>query len=319
MIEVKINENDSNQRFDRFLRKYLKNAPLSIIQKNIRKKNFKINDKRAKKDDFVKNGDIITMYISEEDYQKWVRKNDFKASDFNLDIVYEDENIIIIDKKSGILSHAATPSDYGKNLVDQMTSYLYKTNKVNSRDLTFKPSIINRLDRNTAGLIIGAKNAKALRILNKAISERKINKYYLTIVEGEIKKDFEINTKISKNENKNMIRENNKGKEIITKFHPIESKNNFTLLECELITGKTHQIRYSLYKNSTPIIGDRKYSNSKIDYKKINLKNQALLAYKLKFSHIKNLEYLENKVFTSKQVEKINKLKEEVFNANFNK
>lgn len=319
MIEVKINENDSNQRFDRFLRKYLKNAPLSIIQKNIRKKNFKINDKRAKKDDFVKNGDIITMYISEEDYQKWVRKNDFKASDFNLDIVYEDENIIIIDKKSGILSHAATPSDYGKNLVDQMTSYLYKTNKVNSRDLTFKPSIINRLDRNTAGLIIGAKNAKALRILNKAISERKINKYYLTIVEGEIKKDFEINTKISKNENKNMIRENNEGKEIITKFHPIESKNNFTLLECELITGKTHQIRYSLYKNSTPIIGDRKYSNSKIDYKKINLKNQALLAYKLKFSHIKNLEYLENKVFTSKQVEKINKLKEEVFNANFNK
>ncbi len=319
MIEVKINENDSNQRFDRFLRKYLKNAPLSIIQKNIRKKNFKINDKRAKKDDFVKNGDIITMYISEEDYQKWVRKNDFKASDFNLDIVYEDENIIIIDKKSGILSHAATPSDYGKNLVDQMTSYLYKTNKVNSRDLTFKPSIINRLDRNTAGLIIGAKNAKALRILNKAISERKINKYYLTIVEGEIKKDFEINTKISKNENKNMIRENNEGKEIITKFHPIESKNNFTLLECELITGKTHQIRYSLYKNSTPIIGDRKYSNSKIDYKKINLKNQALLAYKLKFSHIKNLEYLENKVFTSKQVEKINELKEEVFNANFNK
>ena len=319
MIEVKINENDSNQRFDRFLRKYLKNAPLSIIQKNIRKKNFKINDKRAKKDDFVKNCDIITMYISEEDYQKWVRKNDFKASDFNLDIVYEDENIIIIDKKSGILSHAATPSDYGKNLVDQMTSYLYKTNKVNSRDLTFKPSIINRLDRNTAGLIIGAKNAKALRILNKAISERKINKYYLTIVEGEIKKDFEINTKISKNENKNMIRENNKGKEIITKFHPIESKNNFTLLECELITGKTHQIRYSLYKNSTPIIGDRKYSNSKIDYKKINLKNQALLAYKLKFSHIKNLEYLENKVFTSKQVEKINELKEEVFNANFNK
>lgn len=319
MIEVKINENDSNQRFDRFLRKYLKNAPLSIIQKNIRKKNFKINDKRAKKDDFVKNGDIITMYISEEDYQKWVRKNDFKASDFNLDIVYEDENIIIIDKKSGILSHAATPSDYGKNLVDQMTSYLYKTNKVNSRDLTFKPSIINRLDRNTAGLIIGAKNAKALRILNKAISERKINKYYLTIVEGEINKDFEINTKISKNENKNMIRENNEGKEIITKFHPIESKNNFTLLECELITGKTHQIRYSLYKNSTPIIGDRKYSNSKIDYKKINLKNQALLAYKLKFSHIKNLEYLENKVFTSKQVEKINELKEEVFNANFNK
>ncbi|MDU5912915.1 MAG: RluA family pseudouridine synthase [Anaerococcus vaginalis] len=318
MIEVKINENDSNQRFDRFLRKYLKNAPLSIIQKNIRKKNFKINDKRAKKDDFVKCGDIIRMYITDEDYQKWVRKEDFKASDFDLDIIYEDENILIIDKKSGVLSHAANASDYGKNLVDQMTSYLYKTNKVNSRDLTFRPSIVNRLDRNTAGLIIGAKNSKTLRSLNEAIRNGKINKYYLTIVEGELKKDFAIDTNISKFENKNMVKDNKEGKRIITKFHPLESKNNFTLLECELITGKTHQIRYSLNKNSTPIIGDRKYSKSKINYKKINLNSQALLAYKLVFGKIENLEYLENKIFISRQVDKINKLKEEVFNASFN-
>lgn len=318
MIEVRINENDSNQRFDRFLRKYLKNASLSIIQKNIRKKNFKINDKRAKKDDFVKYGDIIRMYITDEDYQKWVRKDNFEASDFDLDIIYEDENILIIDKKSGVLSHAANASDYGKNLVDQMTSYLYKTNKVNSRDLTFRPSIVNRLDRNTAGLIIGAKNSKTLRSLNEAIRNGKINKYYLTIVEGELKKDFAIDTNISKFENKNMVKDNKEGKRIITKFHPLESKNNFTLLECELITGKTHQIRYSLNKNSTPIIGDRKYSKSKINYKKINLNNQALLAYKLVFGKIENLEYLENKIFISRQVDKINKLKEEVFNESFN-
>lgn len=318
MIEVKINENDSNQRFDRFLRKYLKNAPLSIIQKNIRKKNFKINDKRAKKDDFVKSGDIIKMYIKDEDYQKWVRKDDFKASDFNLDIIYEDDNILIIDKKAGVLSHAANSNDYGKNLVDQMTSYLYKTNKVNSRDLTFRPSIVNRLDRNTAGLIIGAKNSKSLRSLNEAIRHGKINKFYLTIVEGKISKDFDIDTNISKYENKNMVKENKDGKRIITKFHPLESKNNFTLLECELITGKTHQIRYSLNKNSTPIIGDRKYNKSNINYDKINLKNQALLAYKLEFGKIESLEYLENKIFISKQVEKINKLKEEVFNGSFN-
>lgn len=318
MIEVRINENDSNQRFDRFLRKYLKNASLSIIQKNIRKKNFKINDKRAKKDDFVKYGDIIRMYITDEDYQKWVRKDNFEASDFDLDIIYEDENILIIDKKSGVLSHAANASDYGKNLVDQMTSYLYKTNKVNSRDLTFRPSIVNRLDRNTAGLIIGAKNSKTLRSLNEAIRNGKINKYYLTIVEGEIKKDFAIDTNISKFENKNMVKDNKEGKRIITKFHPLESKNNFTLLECELITGKTHQIRYSLNKNSTPIIGDRKYSKSKINYKEINLNNQALLAYKLVFGKIENLEYLENKIFISRQVDKINKLKEEVFNESFN-
>lgn len=318
MIEVKISENDSNQRFDRFLRKYLKNAPLSIIQKNIRKKNFKINNKRAKKDDFVKKDDIIKMYIKDEDYKKWVRKEDFKPSDFNLDIIYEDENIIIIDKKSGVLSHAASSSDYGKNLVDQMTSYLYKTNKVNSRDLTFRPSIVNRLDRNTAGLIIGAKNAKSLRALNGAIQQRKINKYYLTIVEGEIKKDFTVDTNISKHKDKNMVKENKDGKRIITNFHPLESKNNFTLLECELITGKTHQIRYSLNKNSTPIIGDRKYRKSKIDYNKINLNSQALLAYKLEFGKIKSLDYLENKIFISKQVKEINRLKKEVFNEGFN-
>lgn len=318
MIEVKISENDSNQRFDRFLRKYLKNAPLSIIQKNIRKKNFKINNKRAKKDDFVKKDDIIKMYIKDEDYKKWVRKEDFKPSDFNLDIIYEDENIIIIDKKSGVLSHAASSSDYGKNLVDQMTSYLYKTNKVNSRDLTFRPSIVNRLDRNTAGLIIGAKNAKSLRALNGAIQQRKINKYYLTIVEGEIKKDFTVDTNISKHKDKNMVKENKDGKRIITNFHPLESKNNFTLLECELVTGKTHQIRYSLNKNSTPIIGDRKYRKSKIDYNKINLNSQALLAYKLEFGKIKSLDYLENKIFISKQVKEINRLKKEVFNEGFN-
>ena len=257
------------------------------------------------------------MYIKDEDYQKWVRKEDFKASDFNLDIIYEDENIIIIDKKSGVLSHAASSSDYGKNLVDQMTSYLYKTNKVSSRDLTFRPSIVNRLDRNTAGLIIGAKNAKSLRALNGAIQQRKINKYYLTIVEGEIKKDFTVDTNISKHKNKNMVKENKDGKRIITNFHPLESKNNFTLLECELITGKTHQIRYSLNKNSTPIIGDRKYRKSKIDYNKINLNSQALLAYKLEFGKIKNLDYLENKIFISKQVKEINRLKEEVFNEGF--
>ena len=318
MIEVKISENDSNQRFDRFLRKYLKNAPLSIIQKNIRKKNFKINDKRAKKDDFVKKDDIIKMYIKDEDYKKWVRKEDFKPSDFNLDIIYEDENIIIIDKKSGVLSHAASSSDYGKNLVDQMTSYLYKTNKVNSRDLTFRPSIVNRLDRNTAGLIIGAKNAKSLRALNKAIQQRKINKYYLTIVEGEIKIDFTVDTNISKHKDKNMVKENKDGKRIITNFHPLESKNNFTLLECELITGKTHQIRYSLHKNSTPIIGDRKYRKSNIDYNNIKLNSQALLAYKLEFGKIKSLDYLENKIFISKQVKEINRLKKEVFNEGFN-
>ena len=263
MIEITLNKNQGNQRFDRFLRKYFENAPLSVIQKNIRKKNFKINDKRAKADDYVYENDNIKMYISDENYNKWLTKTDFKASDFNLDIVYEDKNIIIMDKEPGLLTHSTTKEDYGHNLVDYMISYLYKTNQVDKTDRTFNPAVVNRLDRNTAGLIIGAKNADALRSLNKAIRENKISKYYLTLVKGEIKEAFTIDTRISKNESKNKIKSAKDGSRIITNFRPLETNHKYTLLECELITGKTHQIRYSLKKNGTPIIGDRKYGDRK--------------------------------------------------------
>lgn len=316
MIEITINKNDANQRFDRFLRKYFSNAPLSLIQKNIRKKNFKINGKRATADMFVKEADTVNMYISDSDYNKWIRKIDYKASDFDLDIVYEDENIIILDKKSGLLTHSSNPKEYGNNLVDQMISYLLKTKKVDSRDKTFTPAVVNRLDRNTEGLVIGAKNAMALRNLNKAIRENKISKYYLTIVKGEIKEEFTVDTYISKNENKNKVKQSDKGSRIITKFRPIESNGSFSLIECELLTGKTHQIRYSLKKNKTPIIGDSKYGNKFINnmlFDKLAIKNQALLAYKLKFGEIEGLEYLDNREFYSNKKDNIINLKNKVF------
>jgi 23S rRNA pseudouridine955/2504/2580 synthase len=316
MIEIKIQENDASQRFDRFLRKHLEKAPLSLIQKNIRKKNFKINGKRAKADDFLQTGDLVTMYISDDDYNKWKKEEKFLASDFKLDIVYEDENIIIMDKPSGLLTHAAKKNDYGNNLVDSMLAYLYKTGKVNSRDMTFTPAVVNRLDRNTAGLVIGAKNALALKNLNQAIKERNIDKYYLTLVKGQIKEDFSIDSNIEKNEKRNLVKASHTGKRIITNFHPLETKNNFTVLECQLITGKTHQIRYSLEKNKTPIIGDRKYGDKKTNdfvRKKLAINNQILLAYKLVFGQIKGLEYLSGKSFLSKQVDDFNKIKKVLF------
>ena len=127
MIEIVITKNDANQRFDRFLRKYFENAPLSVIQKNIRKKNFKINDKRAKADTYVYENDRIKMYISDDNYNRWLTRTDFKPTDFDLDIVFEDKNIIIMDKESGLLTHSTSKADYGNNLVDNMLSYLYKT------------------------------------------------------------------------------------------------------------------------------------------------------------------------------------------------
>lgn len=316
MIEIIIEKNDGSQRFDRFLRKYLEKAPLSLIQKNIRKKNFKINGKRAKANDMVQEGDVITMYIKDGDFEKWKRDEKVPAKYFNLDIVYEDENIIIMDKKPGILTHAASKNDYGKNIVDSMTSYLINSGQVNTRDVTFTPAVVNRLDRNTGGLIIGAKNADSLRALNMAIRENLIDKYYLTIVKGRINKEFTIDTNIIKNENRNLVKQSKEGSRILTHFRPLESNGSFTVLECKLITGKTHQIRFSLKENSTPIIGDRKYGDIKVNEiirKKTNLNNQLLLAYKLVFNKIEGLEYLYKKTFYSKQVEEFDRIKKVVF------
>lgn len=318
MIEIIVNANQANQRFDRFLRKYFENAPLSLISKNIRKKNFKINDKRAKNNDFVYENDHIKMYISDEDYNKWITKTDYKASDFNLDVVYEDDNIIIMDKEYGQLTHSASEKDYGKNLVDNMLSYLYKTKSFDMSDRTFKPAVINRLDRNTAGLVIGAKNANALRVLNKAMRENSIDKYYLTIVYGRVDEAFSIDTKIIKNENKNKIKKNKYGKNILTYFRPIETNGDYSFLECKLITGRTHQIRFSLKENGTPIIGDRKYGNIKVNKQiknDFNINNHVLLAYKIIFPKIDGLEYLENKEILSEKYEEMIELKERIMKS----
>lgn len=315
MKEIVINKNQGNQRFDRFLRKYFENAPLSVISKNIRKKNFKINDKRAKNNDFVYEGDIIKMYISDENYNKWLTKTDFKPSDFDLKIVYEDENIIVMDKDYGQLTHAASKEDYGNNLVDNMLSYLYKTKSFDMSDKTFKPAVVNRLDRNTAGLVIGAKNSESLRNLNKAMKKNLIDKYYLTIVYGSVDQDFKIDSSISKNENKNKVKKSSDGKRILTYFKVLESNNKYSFLECKLITGRTHQIRYSLKENNTPIIGDRKYGSKVINDKirsEFGIKNQVLLSYKLIFPKIQGLEYLDGKEFISEKYDDMVKLKDKI-------
>ena len=315
MIEIVISKNQGNQRFDRFLRKYFENAPLSAISKNIRKKNFKINDKRAKNNDFVYEGDIIKMFISDENYKKWLTKTDFKPGDFNLDIIYEDENIIIMDKEYGELTHAASSKDYGNNLVDNMLSYLYKTKAFDMSDKTFKPAVVNRLDRNTAGLVIGAKNSQSLRILNKAIKSNQIDKYYLTIVSGAIEKNFKIDSVISKNENKNKVKKSEVGKSILTYFKVLETNGKYSFLECKLITGRTHQIRFSLKENGTPILGDRKYGISSVNSiikDKYGIKNQILLSYKVVFPKIEGLEYLAGKEFLSKKYDDLIKLKDKI-------
>lgn len=317
MIEVTVSKNDSNQRFDRYLKKLFVNAQLSVIYKNIRKKNFKINGKRAHKDDVLKENDIIKMYITDKDYKKWTY--DKKVYEFKekLNIVYEDDNIIIMDKPSGVLTHSASKKDYGNNMVDYMISYLYKEKKVNPKDKTFIPAVVNRLDRNTSGLLIGAKNHDSLIALNEAIRKRKIDKFYLTLVKGKVEDDFEAKFNITKNENKNKIKKSKNGTTILTDFKVLSTNGKFSELECKLITGKTHQIRFSLKNSNHPILGDLKYGDLNINKMFSQLtgeKSQILLAYKLKFNYMDGLEYLNGKEFISNSIDRFNKIRDEVYN-----
>lgn len=306
MREIYVGINDDNQRLDRFLKKYLKEAPLSFIYKNLRKKNIKVNDKKATPETTIKKDDKITLYLSEETIEKFLGEaKNFKKEDIP-DIIYEDKNILLINKPSGILSHSAQ-GEYEKNIVDMMISYLINKGEYVPRlEKSFTPSLCNRLDRNTSGILIGAKNSNTLRSINKAIRDKKISKYYLTIVKGELKDNIFKKSYLNKNEAKNIVsissKNNLDSKEIETEFKPLYSEKGYTLLEVNLITGRTHQIRAQLQEMGFPIIGDRKYGNSSVNLSFRNstgLNNQLLHSYRLKFNGLlDDLKYLNGKVFT---------------------
>ncbi|UHR03399.1 RluA family pseudouridine synthase [Peptoniphilus sp. GNH] len=299
MKEIIIDANEDGQRLDRFLRKYLEKAPLSFIYKNIRKKNISVNGKKAKAEDFLKEGDQIKLFIADETLEKFKKEQkDMTLGDFP-NILYEDENLAIINKAAGILTHSS--GDYDRNILDMFINYLIaKKEFIPRKSRTFRPAICNRLDRNTSGLLIGAKNARALREINKAIKSRDIKKYYLTLVKGRTDEVFSSHSFLLKDEKKNKVRVDFKSedaKEAITNFKRISTSGDYSLLEVELITGRTHQIRTSLKDLGFPVIGDRKYGDPK-ENKKFPLKNQFLHSYKLVLNGFSDdLSYLNGKTF----------------------
>lgn len=236
-------------------------------------------------------------------------------------IIYEDDNIILINKPVGILSHSSGEK-FEENIVDSMVSYLIqKGDYVPRIEKTFTPSICNRLDRNTSGIIIGAKNYQSLKAINEAIRIGEIGRSYKTIVKGTINKEFREEAYLSKNEDKNKVKIKKGsfegGKKIATIFKPLKTKNGYTLLEVNLITGRTHQIRAHLSSLGYPIIGDRKYGNPKINQvfkEKYGLDNQWLHGYKIEFDGlIGELNYLNGKVFTSDLEGKIAEIERDLF------
>lgn len=321
MKEIIIQENENNQRLDRFLKKYLNDAPTSFIYKMLRKKRIKLNSKKADPKDKIVTGDTIQLYLSEETIDSFKVKNTYEPQKKSkLNIVYEDGNLVLIHKEAGVLSHSSKKGE--ASLVDSFISYLYDKGEYDpSSERVFKPAICNRLDRNTIGLVIAAKNYNTLKGINEAIRSKNIDKYYKCLVKGELKSNLNLEDYIVKNkdENKSYVtnEKNEESKKIQTNVNILKSSSKFSLVEVELITGKSHQIRAHLSYINHPVVGDYKYGDEKVNMlfrQKFGLKHQYLFAYKLRFNNMpKGLEYLNGKEFVDNMDEKFANIENALF------
>jgi 23S rRNA pseudouridine955/2504/2580 synthase len=304
--ELNVGKNEGNQRIDKFLRKYLPKASLGFIYKMIRKKNIKVNGGRIDNDYMLQDGDMVQLYLSEETIEGFSEKKEVKTVRMSFKVVYEDENILLVNKPFGLLVHGDS-REKKNTLINQVMSYLHAKGEYDPRDeKTFVPASVNRLDRNTSGIVIFAKNYETVQNLNKMIREKEyIRKYYLTIVKGSVRKGQELKGYLTKDEDRNRVRlaarEDEDAKEIHTIYKPLKRTDEFSLLEVEIITGRTHQIRLHLSSIGHPIIGDSKYGNPRINQmmkKEFGLDTQFLHAYKIFFDKcVGNLTYLEGKSF----------------------
>lgn len=287
---IEIKPNDAGQRLDRFLRKYLPKATLSGIYKMIRK-DVKVNGKRSKLDAFLEEGDIITLYLDDEKIDKLSVRKKITRTDRTFKIIYEGDNVLIVFKNPGILTHGDA-NEKKNHLTNQVVSYLIDTGSYNPRfSNTFSPSPANRLDRNTSGLVVFGKNTDSLRRLNEIFKNRGIEKSYLTICQGEIKAPLDLHGYMEKIEASGKFRtvisetSNQKSKAIHTKVNPLkygEYKGvKYTLTEVKLMTGRMHQIRAHLSYIGHPIVGDSKYRGREI--RELDVRNQLLCANKLSF------------------------------------
>jgi 23S rRNA pseudouridine955/2504/2580 synthase len=304
MIKITISENEEKQRLDRFLKKYLRNAPLSYLYKLIRK-NVKVNGRRASEETILSLGDEVSIFISQEeaDLYQQSRKNPTVRKQFR--IAYEDEHVLIVEKPFGLLTHG-TDEEKKNTLSNQVLAYLIESGAYSPRtEKTFVPSPVNRLDRNTTGLVLFGKSYNALKSLNQMIREGNyVRKLYMTIVVGDLKENLRLTDKMLRltDSNKTVImgKDEVEGKEMETLVRPVSGNGRFTMVEVELITGRTHQIRAHLASAGYPIIGDEKYGDHRVNQdlsRRFDLTTQLLHAYQLSFEKgLAPLDYLQGKV-----------------------
>ena len=319
-MKIEIGPNKAGQRLDKFLRKLLKDVPLSAIFKALRKKDIRVNGKKQNEKYFLEEGDIVEIkYIQSKKEDK---SNKFmKVDSKRMKICFEDDNLVVVEKWPGILVHSDSADGKEATLTDYTLSYLdAKGAYVPENELTFTPAACNRLDRNTSGMVIFGKTFEGLKCINEAIREDEIKKYYYALVKGKIK-NGRYEGYILKNSDNNLskIYENEVegSKKIITEVNTVETNGAYSLLEINLITGRSHQIRAHLSYLGNPIIGDNKYGDKKLNSffeNKYGLNYQFLYAYKLNFREIKGkLSYLKNKTVAVALPPLFKKIKQDVF------
>ncbi|MBP3437413.1 MAG: RluA family pseudouridine synthase [Clostridia bacterium] len=306
MHEIKIGKNDSGQRLDKFIIKALPALPISLLYKSVRTKKIKINRHRADIKQILNEGDTLQFFLADEFFSASAASKEKGLGNIrvNLDIVYEDENILLINKRPGISVHE-DDSKTGDTLLLHIQAYLYQKGEYHpEEEQSFAPSLCNRIDRNTGGIVIAAKNAAALRDMNARIKERRVKKYYLCVIkgtpsskeallEGFLRKDAKTNTV------KIFDAPQRDAKKIMTRYRVLKTNGAYSLLEVELLTGRTHQIRAHLAHIGFPLLGDGKYGENKSEKAK-GYKFQALWSYRLGFVEGQEdlFSYLDGKEFS---------------------
>lgn len=287
MRSITITEKEEGQRLDKFLSKYLEKAPKSFLYKMLRKKNIKLNDKKAEGSEKLKKGDEVKLFLAEETIGNFKDKKIIEKVDSNLDIIFENTHILIINKPAGMLSQKAKKEDI--SLLEHITNYLFTSGQLTEEELqSFHPGVCNRLDRNTSGIIIAGKTLLGLQTMSALLKERNIGKYYRCIVKGKVTEKQTIQGYLTKDRSHNKVKISDKPEDgadfIKTEYEPVSYTERFTLLQVKLLTGKSHQIRAHLQSIGHPVIGDGKYGDvptNKQMKKNYQLKHHLLHSYQL--------------------------------------